>query len=79
MAARELIRKWQGKQDTGEPGILLERLRIVFADPDLGLQSDFMEGQSYFMSSFITKICSAPFPNFTCSIQTWSQKYRKCH
>ena len=44
MAAREVIRKWQGRQETAEGGTLLERLRAVFSNSDLGLQSDFMEG-----------------------------------
>ena len=45
MAARETIAKWQGRQDTPDKGILLERLRSVFGNPTLSLQSDFIDGK----------------------------------
>ena len=44
MASREIMRKWQGRLETSDRGIMLERLRAVFSNSDLGLQSDFMEG-----------------------------------
>ena len=46
-AAREVITKWEQRQETYDERILRDRLRDAFKDPDLELYAAFREGKSY--------------------------------
>ena len=47
MAAKEVIRKWQGKQELPTDKALRDELRKAFAHPTVGLLRDFNEGSIY--------------------------------
>ena len=53
MAAREVIRKWQGRQELPDETAVINELRRAFYHESVGLRSDFTEGKLHFIENLI--------------------------
>ena len=45
MAAREVIRKWQGRQELPDETAVIKALRKAFSDESVGLRYDFIDSK----------------------------------
>ena len=53
MAAREVIRKWQGRQELPDETAVINELRRAFYHESVGLRFDFIESKLHFIESLI--------------------------
>ena len=47
MAAREVLRKWQGRQEAPDETAMRKALRDAFSHEDVGLRSEYIDGKTF--------------------------------
>ena len=47
MAARQMIGKWQGRQEAPDETAMRKALRDAFSHEDVGLRSEYIDGKTF--------------------------------